>query len=220
MHTYTYILKQNWLLHSHKPTKPWQHWVITRALLQNLSENPETNLRTIHQSPEMRPPGTHWAPWKALNLFLCRIHLGMALPHSTRGVPGLDTRRGTTGMNYAPSICVCVCLLVFSVCVNVSLFCGCRGFLLFLGLFPACPHHTSWASISLLDTHGWGEGESLGVSQAPRVLKALRRGRMTFNQGSGALAAAGGPQEPWLCPSPQVTLSAGRPPWARTLRQT
>ncbi len=47
----------------------------------------------------------------------------MALPHSTGGVARLDTRRGTTGINYASSVFVCISLLVFSVCVNVSLCC-------------------------------------------------------------------------------------------------
>lgn len=49
------------------------------------------------------------------------------------------------------------------------------------------------------------KGVSLGVSPTPRDLQALRGSRMTFNQGSGALTAAGGPVEPCLCPDPQST---------------
>lgn len=138
----------------------------------------------------------------------------MALPHSTRGVLVLDTRRGTTGIIYASSILCVYSASVF--CVWMWACCVCGGFS--SSWDSAGPLHPSWASISLLDTHQWGEAESLGVSWAPRVLQALRRSRMTLNQGSGAWAAAGGPQEPWLYESPQVTPPAGRPPWARTLR--
>lgn len=148
---------------------------------------------------------------KALNLFLCTIHLAWLCHTPPGGVLVLDTR----GIIYAPSgpsICVSVLASVFSESMCVCGVCG--GFSSFLG-----HRRSSWTNISLLDTHQWGEGTSLEVNRAPRVLQALRRSRMTFNQGSGAWAAAGRPQGSWLYsnPPPRSHPPAGSPPWARTL---
>lgn len=76
-------------------------------------------------------------------------------------------------------------------------------------VFPAGFLHPSGATISLLDTHRRGEGETLGVSRAPRVLQALRRNRMTFNLGSEEQTAAKDLQEYGPRPSPQVIITAG-----------
>lgn len=156
---------------------------------------------------------------KALNLFLCTIHLAW-LCHTPPGgclCCYAATSHCTRGIIHAPSrprisVCVCVCACLRA-CVCFSCFfcqqiwvCGvCGGFSSFW---------SSWTNISLLDTHQWGDGASPEVSWAPRVLQALRRRRMTFNQGSGAWAA-GSPQESWLYSNPQPQV----PPWARTLRQ-
>lgn len=149
----------------------------------------------------------HYESFKSLPL---HNPFSMALLHSTRGVLVLDTRGGTSRINYASSVCVCSSSLVFCVCVWMQV--EVEDFPLSAG-----PLHPSRASISLLDTHRSEEGVSLRLSWAPRVLQALRRSGMTFNQGSGSWAATGGPQEPWLQPSPQVRLSAACSPWGSLL---